>query len=60
LPDASLNEEEVSLGTILGKCSQPHWGTDCAGEKLFIQSFSLIALGLILELLEHFEVMPLS
>ena len=29
-------------------------------EKPFIQSFSLVVLGLILELLEHLEVLPLS
>jgi RNA-dependent RNA polymerase len=95
-----LSEEEVVLGTVLGKCSGSHWrmgmqvGTlvddlraqiAAVGspplmveglygslrdawavwswaqhhrEKPFIQSFSLVALGLILELLEHFEVLP--
>jgi RNA-dependent RNA polymerase len=105
-PDACLSEEEVVLGTILGKCSQSPWCTDGADrmrmhtevlvsnlraqistvhslpstaedmysslwdawamwswaqhhrEELFIQSFSLVALGLIFELLELFEVLP--
>jgi RNA-dependent RNA polymerase len=104
--DACLSEEEVVLGTILGKCSQSGWCTDSANcmrmhtevlvsnlraqistvcslpstaedlysslwdawamwswaqhhrEEPFVQSFSLVALGLIFELLELFEVWP--
>jgi RNA-dependent RNA polymerase len=105
-PDACLSEEEVVLGTILGKCSQSCWRTDCANhmrmhtevlvsnlraqintvhslpsttedlysslwdawamwswaqhhrEEPFIQTYSLVALGLIFELLECFGALP--
>jgi len=105
LSDTWLREEEVVLGTILAKCSQPCWREDRSrrmrmhtetlvnylrariigvhspptveelsdglrtawavwswaqhnGEEPFIQSFSLVALGLILELLELFGALP--
>ena len=100
-----LSEEEIVLGTILARCSQPRWREDCSHrmrmhaetlvnylrvqiigvlspptvdqlsdglrhawamwswgqyhrEEPFIQSFSLVALGLILELLELFGALP--
>ena len=103
--NTQLSEEEVVLGTILAKCSQPCWREDCSHrmrmhaetlvnylrvqiigilspptveqlsdglrhawamwswgqyhrEEPFIQSFSLVALGLILELLELFGALP--
>ena len=103
--DAWLSEEEVVLGTILAKCSQPCWREDRSyrmrmhaetlvnnlreqiigdlspptveelsdglrhswamwswaqhrREEPFIQSFSLVALGLILEFLELFGALP--
>jgi len=105
-PDVHLTEEEVVLGTILAKCTQPGWRAERAGrmrtqaetlvrnlraqvvpvnlpladeelrrglhdawvmwdwaqhhrgEEPFIQSFSLIALGLVLELLGWLGVLP--
>ncbi|KAI0284919.1 RNA dependent RNA polymerase-domain-containing protein [Russula brevipes] len=104
-PDGCLTEEEVVLGTILAKCTQPGWRAERAGrmrtqaetlvrniraqvvpvnppladeelrrglrdawvmwgwaqhhrEEPFIQSFSLIALGLVLELLGWLRVLP--
>jgi RNA-dependent RNA polymerase len=103
--DTWLREEEVVLGTILAKCSQPCWREDRSHrmrmhaetlvnylrvqiigvlspptveelsdglrhswavwswaqhhrEEPFIQSFSLVALGLIFELLELFGALP--
>ena len=103
--DTWLSEEEVVLGTILAKCSQPRWREDHSHrmrmhaevlvnnlreqiigdlspptveelsdglrrswamwswaqhrrEEPFIQSFSLVALGLILEFLELFGALP--
>jgi RNA-dependent RNA polymerase len=105
LSDPWLSEEEVVLGTILAKCSQPCWREDRScrmrmhaetlvnhlrvqivgvhspltveelsdglrnawamwswaqhhREESFIQSFSLVTLGLVLELLELFGALP--